>query len=129
MNFTQPLPSDAPHICSRLDKEKCAQHCEPNILDDDAPYTHHLHGNCHRLRLRRVLVPVFLGLLAAFLLLCVMFAASRAYFPEAGAGEDEWLVVLGNSLKHMKRATDGTTGNGNTFVNNKRKLPVPYSIK
>lgn len=58
-----------------------------------------------------------------------MFAASRAYFPEAGAGEDGWLVVLGNSLKHMKRATDGTTGNGNTFVNNKRKLPVPYSIK
>lgn len=130
MNLTQPLPSDAPRICCSPDKEKCAQHCddyECNLPDDDASYTHNLHGNCHRLRLRRVLVPVFLWLLAAFLLLCVMSAASGAYLPEAGTGEDGWLHMLGNSLKHMKRATDGTTGNGNTFVNNKRNVLVPYS--
>ena len=126
MNFTQPLPSDAPHMicCSRIDKEKCAQHCNnyehSTSLDDDTPYARHLHGNCHRQRLRRVLVPVLLGLLTAFLLLCVMSIARTMYFPEAGSGEEGWLVMLGDSFKHMKRATDGTTGNGNSFVNNKR---------
>lgn len=123
MTVSQPLPIDAPHMCCSRINEKYAQHChhyEPTSFDDGIPYEH---GDCHRRRLRRVLNPILLGLLAAFLLLCVIYAVRITYIAgmdrEAGAREDGWLGMLNNGFKIVKRAVE-STGNSDSFVHNKR---------
>ncbi len=90
-----------------------------------------MNSNCRRRGLRRVLIPVLLGLLAAFLLLCMISAVRITYFAgidqEAGVREEGWLGMLDNGFKIMKRAAVGTSGNSNSFVNNKR-MYAPWSI-
>jgi hypothetical protein len=132
MSVSQPLAIDAPRICcSRIDDEKYTHHYEPTFLDDGAPYdVHHFHGNCHQWRLRRVLIPVLLGLLAAFLLLCAISAVRITYFAGMDReGEEGWLGMLDNGFKIMKRAVVETSGSSDSFIHNKRAYaPGPSSI-
>ncbi|KAF8344632.1 hypothetical protein F5887DRAFT_256443 [Amanita rubescens] len=132
MTVSQPLAIDAPRMCcSRIDDEKYTQHChhyEPASLDDGpALYdVHHFHGNCHQWRLRRVLIPVLLGLLAAFLLLCAISAVRITYFAGMDGGDEGWLGMLDNGFKIMKRAVVETSGNSGSFVHNKLYLIIIF---
>ncbi|KAJ7187348.1 hypothetical protein C8R46DRAFT_288123 [Mycena filopes] len=85
------------------------------------PAPAHAHKHCHNGRLRRVLVPALLTLLA----LSALFAVSHCVFGNTDPGE----VLEG--LLHLKRAVvdgDGSnsTGSGSTFTKNKLYLIVVF---